>query len=243
MYKRQEIELPEGMSYETGDHLSVLAVNSRRAVERMLYMLRRPGDAIVTLSTTSTAGAPVPINVPISDRDLLRRYIDLQAPASRLALAAIIERAGDKAPEELRLAAVADDAAFHDTITANRRSISDLLEDCGRPPFTLGELLEFAKPLRVRNYSISSSPLADAQRLSITVGEVSGPARSGHGTYHGVCSTHLIHLEGGDLVPVAVSSIDSGFRVPEDSTVPMIMVGAGTARLNATWARRSDQRC
>ena len=223
-----EIELPEGITYETGDHLSVMALNSRRSVERMLVLLGRMGNQVVTLSTSSTAGTPMPTNVPISVRDLLRHYIDLQAPASRLAVAAIVELAGDNAPEELRLAAVADDAAFAETIIARRRCIADVLEDCGRPPFTLEDLLGFSKPLRVRNYSISSSPLADARRLSITVGEVSGPARSGHGTYHGLCSTHLLTLESGDLVPVAVSSIDSGFRVPEDSTVPMIMVGAGT---------------
>ncbi len=223
-----ELTLADGMSYETGDHLAVLALNSRRAVERMLHLLGRTGNQVVTLSTTSTAGAPVPTNVPITVRDLLRRYLDLQAPATRLALTAIIERAGDSAPSELRLLAVADDATFTENITLRRRSISDLLEDCGRPPFTLEDLLEFAKPLRVRNYSISSSPLLDSQRLTITVGQVSGPARSGHGTYRGVCSTHLLDLEPGDRMIAAVSSIDSGFRVPENPTVPIIMVGAGT---------------
>jgi cytochrome P450/NADPH-cytochrome P450 reductase len=47
-------------------------------------------------------------------------------------------------------------------------------------------------PLMVpRYYSISSSPLADEGRCSITVAVVEGPARSGRGTYQGVCSTFL----------------------------------------------------
>ncbi|MGA0121797.1 MAG: cytochrome P450 [Gaiellales bacterium] len=239
-----DLELPEGATYRAGDHLSVFALNSRRTVDRMLHLLGRTGNHVVELSTSSFAGASFPTGVPIAVRDLLRRYLDLQAPATRLALADIVARAGAQAPEELRRLVDADDASFAAAITMRRRSIADLLEDCGRPPFALEDLLAFATPLRARSYSISSSPLADPRRATITVGQVIGPARSGHGTYRGICSTHLLELEAGDRITAAISPVDSGFHLPADTSLPIIMVGAGTglAPFRGFVQHRHDQR-
>ena len=223
-----ELELADGETYRAGDHLSILALNSRRTVDRMLHLLGRTGNHVVELSTSSFTGASFPMGVPIAVRDLLRRYVDLQAPASHEALCTIVARAGANAPTLLQLLTVADAATFRDGITVPRRSIADLLEDCGRPPFGLEDLLELSTPLRPRFYSISSSPLLDPQRATITVGQVVGPARSGHGMYRGTCSTHLVELEQGDRVSAAVSPIDSGFHLPADAALPIIMVGAGT---------------
>jgi len=51
-----------------------------------------------------------------------------------------------------------------------------------------------------RYYSISSSPMADGNRCAITVAVVEGPARSGAGVYHGICSNHLVRQGGGATV-------------------------------------------
>ncbi|NQY15490.1 MAG: hypothetical protein HRT81_16785 [Henriciella sp.] len=57
---------------------------------------------------------------------------------------------------------------------------------------------------------------------------VEGPARSGRGTYHGVCSTHLSRLSEGDIVQAVVQPPSSPFRLPEDPSVPIVMIGPGT---------------
>jgi cytochrome P450/NADPH-cytochrome P450 reductase len=93
-------------------------------------------------------------------------------------------------------------------------------------PFSL--YLELLSPLHVRYYSISSSPLVEQDRCSITVGVVRGPAKSGHGTFEGVCSTYLSERELGDVVYAFTKDTKSRFRLPENPQTPMIMIGPGT---------------
>jgi cytochrome P450/NADPH-cytochrome P450 reductase len=79
-----------------------------------------------------------------------------------------------------------------------------------------------------RYYSISSSPVADGARCSITVAVVEGPARSGTGVYHGVCSNHLTRQAAGATVQAFVKETKVGFRLPVDPAAPNIMIGPGT---------------
>ena len=57
---------------------------------------------------------------------------------------------------------------------------------------------------------------------------VRGPARSGAGTFTGVASGHLAQLPEDGTVFVFVREPTIPFRPPQDTSVPMIMVGAGT---------------
>jgi cytochrome P450/NADPH-cytochrome P450 reductase len=79
-----------------------------------------------------------------------------------------------------------------------------------------------------RYYSISSSPIADGARCSITVAVVEGPARSGNGVYHGVCSNHLARQAPGSTVQAFVKETRVGFRMPVDPAAPIVMIGPGT---------------
>jgi cytochrome P450/NADPH-cytochrome P450 reductase len=88
--------------------------------------------------------------------------------------------------------------------------------------------LELLPPLKPRYYSISSSPLVDPNKCSITVGVVEGPARSGHGTYEGVCSSYLARQPKGSMVDGFVRPPSTPFLPPEDPSTPMVMVAAGT---------------
>lgn len=82
------------------------------------------------------------------------------------------------------------------------------------------------RPLQPRLYSISSSPKAHPGQVHLTVGAVRYEA---HGRpRQGVCSTFLAEraLAAG-TVGVFVH-VNTGFRLPADGTVPVIMVGPGT---------------
>ena len=83
-------------------------------------------------------------------------------------------------------------------------------------------------PLRPRYYSISSSPLADEKRLSITVAVVEENARSGHGIFKGVCTNYLKRQENESTIYAFVKDTKSVFRLPENPKTPIIMIGPGT---------------
>lgn len=93
--------------------------------------------------------------------------------------------------------------------------------------------------LAPRLYSIASSPLAVPGQVSLCVGVVR--YNSLDRARGGVCSTYLAdRLSPGDNVRVFVHS-NKGFRLPEDGSAPIIMVGPGTgiAPFRAFWQQRT----
>jgi cytochrome P450/NADPH-cytochrome P450 reductase len=136
-------------------------------------------------------------------------------------------------PEKIRLAAwVGDDetsqARYKEDVLANRKSLIDLLEEFPACQLPFEVYLELLSPLRPRYYSISSSPLVEERSCSITVAVVEGPARSGLGTFAGVCTNYLRRQPEGSVIYAFVKNTNSAFRLPDDPTVPIIMIGPGT---------------
>jgi cytochrome P450/NADPH-cytochrome P450 reductase len=70
--------------------------------------------------------------------------------------------------------------------------------------------------------------MAAPGECSITVGVVRGPALSGEGEFRGTCSNYLADLKPGDRFKAAIRPPAGGFRLPEDPSTPIIMVGPGT---------------
>jgi cytochrome P450/NADPH-cytochrome P450 reductase len=85
--------------------------------------------------------------------------------------------------------------------------------------------------MRVRQYSISSSPLWNSNNVTLTYAVVDQPALSGQGRFVGVASNYLSNLAKGDKLHVSVRSSHQAFHLPKDSkNVPVIMIAAGTGR-------------
>lgn len=85
----------------------------------------------------------------------------------------------------------------------------------------LASWLELLKPLQPRLYSISSSPLAHPGQVHLTVSTVR------YGERKGVCSAFL--ADRAQALKVAIfPQVSKHFRLPEDDSVPVIMVGPGT---------------
>jgi sulfite reductase (NADPH) flavoprotein alpha-component len=102
--------------------------------------------------------------------------------------------------------------------------LSPFLSALPASALTAEELVSKLRKLQPRLYSISSSPKAHPNEVHLTVGIVrydkdGVPCK-------GVCSTFLAERTGG-IVPVFVHSAPH-FRLPEDSSAPMIMIGPGT---------------
>lgn len=111
---------------------------------------------------------------------------------------------------------------------AKRVSLLDILEANKDVQPTLAQYLEMLPPIRVRQYSISSSPLWNPQRVTITISVVRSPALSGRdGDFMGVATTFLDGLRPGNKVQMAVRP-SGAFRLPLDPSVPVVMIAAGS---------------
>jgi cytochrome P450/NADPH-cytochrome P450 reductase len=130
------------------------------------------------------------------------------------------------------LAYLGDDAAatenYRAEILMKRKSVFDLLEEHPACELPFHAYLEMLSLLAPRYYSISSSPSVDPSRCSVTVAVVEGPASSGRGVYKGICSNYLASRRAGETVHATVRETKAGFRLPDDTGVPIIMIGPGT---------------
>ena len=230
--KHIEIGLPAGVTYQTGDHLGVLPFNNPELIRRVTDRFGIDGDAWIRLHSTASGTSFLPLNTPIRVSTLLEAFVELQLVATREQIGVLAANTPCP-PERERLAALTGDdvnsrAAFKEQVTDRRASLLDLLEEFPACELPFVSFLGMLPRLSPRYYSISSSPLVAAERCSITVRVVEEPARSGHGTYHGVGSTYLATRRRGDGVFVFVRKPSSNFRLPNDSGTPLIMVGPGT---------------
>jgi cytochrome P450/NADPH-cytochrome P450 reductase len=227
-----EMALPEGMTYKPGDHLGVLPRNGELLVRRARARFRFGPEARIRIHSNTGSKTNLPLDTPVTVADLLATTVELQDVATRAQIALLAEYT-ECPPEKAQLLALAGDdaegvARYREEVLARHVSLLDLLERFQSCILPFNIYLEQLVPLRPRYYSISSSPLTDPHRCSITVGVVAGPARSGQGDYAGVCSSYLSGLEVGSTVAGFVRDSNTPFRLPEDPRTPLILVGGGT---------------
>ncbi|MDG0873213.1 bifunctional cytochrome P450/NADPH--P450 reductase [Paenibacillus thiaminolyticus] len=222
-----EIELPEGMTYQEGDHLGVFPNNRKDHIARILrrFSLREKDQVILTASGVSATH--LPLDRPISLLDLLSQSVEVQEAATR---AQIREVAAFTVcpPHKRELEALLEEGTYEEQILKKRVTMLDLVEKYEACEIPFEKFVELLPPLKPRYYSISSSPRMNHARASITVGVVRGQAWSGRGEYLGVASNYLAERRPGDDIVMFVRTPDSGFQLPEDPQTPIIMVGPGT---------------
>jgi cytochrome P450/NADPH-cytochrome P450 reductase len=224
-----ELELPEGVTYRAGDHLGVIPHNSAALVERVAARFGFAPDTFIRLRRTSGRKSFLPTDQTITVRRLLTDYVELQDVATRAQIQTLADYT-ECPPHKIRLAALTgeDEARYKEEILTPRKSVLDLLEEFPATALPFEVYLEMLPSLRPRYYSIASSPLADARHCSITVAVVSAPARSGRGVFEGVCTNYLRRQDEGDVIYAFVKDTKSTFRLPEDASVPIVMIGPGT---------------
>lgn len=205
------IALPDGVTYRTADHLAVLPANTPAAVARAAHVL---GADLDTLLALHSAGRPardtLPVDRPLTVRQLLTHHLELgqrPTPAQRAVLAAH----NPCPPERIALVHLAED---------DPRTLIELIEAYpalrGALPWPV--LMELLPPLRIRHYSLSSSPATDARHADLMVSLLPG----------GTGSTHLHALRPGDTVLARVQPCREAFRLDPADETPVILVAAGT---------------
>jgi cytochrome P450 / NADPH-cytochrome P450 reductase len=227
-----EVQLPPDIAYRVGDHLSVMPRNDPTlvdAVARRFGFL--PSDQI-RLQVAEGRRAQLPVGEAVSVGRLLTDFVELQHVATRKQIQIMSEQTRCPVTKPKLLAFVGDDAAsaerYRLEILGKRKSVFDLLEEYPACELPLHAYLEMLSLLAPRYYSISSSPSVEPSRCSITVAVVEGPAGSGRGIYKGICSNFLAGRRAGEAIHATVRETKAGFRLPDDSTVPIIMIGPGT---------------
>ena len=224
-----EFALPPGVTYAAGDYLAVLPENHLSLVERAARRLgTRPGAAVILRSNRGAMAASLPTDHPVSIQELLGRHVELSAPATRKDVERLAERAQDKAQQAALNQLASDPARYQAEVLKKRASVLDLLDAYPSCELSLGEFLELLPAMRVRQYSISSSPRANPSRCTVTVAIVKAPAWSGQGEFHGTCSSFLARLRAEDQVPIAIRTPNVPFHPPALNSTPVVMICAGT---------------
>jgi cytochrome P450/NADPH-cytochrome P450 reductase len=223
------LTLPQGLRYAPGDYLAVLPENHPEVVARAARRFGLDLDgALVLHSNRGAMAASLPTDRPVSVRDLLGRHLELSAPATRRDLERLAA-ANVCPPHRDHLAALAGDPQrYRAEILEKRVSVLELLEQYPSCQLPVAEVLELLPAIRVRQYSISSSPRRDPAHCTLTVALVDAAAWSGVGQFRGTCSSYLARLAPGDRVAVAVRTPRTPFHPPADNATPLIMVCAGT---------------
>ncbi|KAI5463064.1 cytochrome P450 [Mariannaea sp. PMI_226] len=223
--KHISIQLPTGMTYKAGDYLAVLPLNPTATVARVLRRFELAWDA--TFKIQADRPTSLPTGVPISARDILSAYVELSQPATKKNIMALAEATEDK-PTIKELEKLAGDD-YQEKVASKRVSVLDLLERFTSIALPIGAYLELLPPMRVRQYSISSSPLADPTMATLTFSVLDAPSLSGQGRYVGVASNFLGELSPGEKLHVAVRASAAPFHLPRDAeNTPIICIAAGT---------------
>ena len=200
-----------GLEYEVGDALGILP---RNCAESMMELMRVGGwDPATPVEISDTQAVTL-------EEALLTR-LDLRKPTSAL-VDAIAKTEGCEGVIELL-------APERQTVLQEYlgpREVIDLLSEF--PAFRPGaaEFVKLLGKVQPRLYSISSSLRAFPNQVHLTVGivryETCGRQRKG------LCSTFLAdRVPCGGTVPVYIQA-SHGFKLPNDPTKPIIMVGPGT---------------
>ncbi|KAE8453927.1 hypothetical protein EG329_007703 [Mollisiaceae sp. DMI_Dod_QoI] len=240
-----EVELPENMSYECGDYLAVLPVNAEENVRRVMSRFRLPWDS--TLVIRGHNFGFLPMNTPLSIRDILTGHVELFEPASKQVmrpyitsilstnkpqiLEACVNSTTDPDLKSMLQHMITDPNAYTSEVVTKRLTVLSLLEQHPSLSIPFPTYLQSLSPLRVRYYSISSSPLANPAKCTITYNILSSPSLSSpHQIYNGVTGTYLSTLRPGDQIKVSVRpSTKALFHLPLNiAETPLLMFCAGT---------------
>lgn len=226
------IELPEGVTYDTGNHLAVFAKNEPALVERALARLGVDYVQVLRLDQPGGGRTHLPVGTPVTAGLLFTEFLELQDVATRSQIQTLAEHTQCPwtRPQLQAYTADTEEAAerYQKEILGKRVSVLNLLERFPAIELPLAVFLEMMGPIRPRFYSISSSPLADPRHVRLTVGLLEGPALSGDGQYRGTCSSYIAQLEPGDVVYGYVRVPSPTFALPADPTTPLILIGPGT---------------
>jgi sulfite reductase (NADPH) flavoprotein alpha-component len=198
-----------GLAWEPGDSIAVTPVNPPELVRQFLEFLDtdagrkvRIDDESVTLGDALTQR----LEITAANPGFLRKWADHTGNAE---LAALFEEDAKQALSEY----------------LDSRQVIDIVRQYPAR-IDAAEFVQLLRKIGPRSYSIASSYRANPDEVHLTVAAVRYEA---FGDEHwGAASTYIAdRVDEGETIPVYVDS-NSRFRLPEDDTTDIIMIGPGT---------------
>lgn len=234
-----------GLTYRTADNLGVLPLNKTESVESVAKSLGYDLDAVFSLKAAGTHewhGAPFPM--PLTVREFLTRYCDLTGAPRRSELKLLAAYATDPIDQKalLRLSSKEGKAEYKEKVTDALTGMVHILQRCPSITLPLEHFVDICPRLQPRFFTVSSSSSVYPKSVHLTVA-VTKKERADGTLFQGVCSTFLAQQKPSkDVVRVFVRP--STFRLPEDTTKPILMIGPGTgvAPMRALLQERAFQK-
>ena len=197
-----------GLQYEPGDSLGVLPTNCEEVVADLLNSVGLSGEGTVEIGEES-----------IRLKDALMNRLACTV-LSKIQIKKFNEFAqSDKLADLLQ---IANKESLIDYMWG--RELIDLFLEFPQAGMDAQSFVGLLRPMPPRLYSIASSLSAHPEEVHLTVAVVryegNGRARKG------VCSSYLAERVG-STIPCYLHP-NKNFKLPEDSTTPIIMVGPGT---------------
>ncbi|WKS99526.1 NADPH-dependent assimilatory sulfite reductase flavoprotein subunit [Gallibacterium salpingitidis] len=203
-----EIDLGDsGLTYQAGDALGVWFNNDPALVEEILTAVALDGDQQITYQNNS-----------LTLRQALTEHFELTQNTARF-----VKGYAELNPQAELQALIADPQQLQDYVAAT--PLVGVLQTYPTK-LTAEQLISLLRPLTPRLYSIASAQSEVGEEVHLTVGVVRYQFNGK--TYTGGASGFLGERLGEDEeVKVFVES-NPNFRLPQDPTRNIIMVGAGT---------------
>ncbi|XP_072921558.1 nitric oxide synthase 1 isoform X1 [Hemitrygon akajei] len=239
------------LNYQPGDHLGVFPGNHEDLVNALINRLEDapPANQVIKVEflEEKTTALGVISNwcddtriPPSTIFEVFKYYLDITTPPNPLLLQQFALLAKDDLQKK-RLEVLSKGLQdYEEWKWYNNSNIMEVLEEFSSVQVPATLLLTQLPLLQPRYYSISSSPDMYPDEIHLTVAVVSYRTRDGEGTlHHGVCSSWLNRIDPDEMVPCFVRGAPS-FRLPEDPSVPCILIGPGTgiAPFRSFWQQR-----
>jgi cytochrome P450 / NADPH-cytochrome P450 reductase len=215
------VDLPDGVDYQTGDHLTVMADNPPEVVDAVLAQLGIDPGLRLSINPRRSSRRLIALDREVSARELLTHFVELRKPVTSSQLRSLATANTDPAQRRRlnELAQAPDGCPL---------SVFECLDECPDCVLTGAELLELLDPMVPRHYSIASSSLLSPRTVGLVVSVLDAPARSGHGLFKGVASNYLATVRPGQSIRARVDPARQAFRAGADPARNVILVSAGT---------------
>mmetsp|Transcript_102038 Transcript_102038/g.264251 ORF Transcript_102038/g.264251 Transcript_102038/m.264251 type:complete len:1267 (+) Transcript_102038:55-3855(+) len=227
-----------GETYNTADTVGIFPTNDIECVELFGALLNQPLDSTFTMAPTSEGAVQDELfPCPTTLREVLSNYVDIIGKPSRRVITKLASFCSDSAERQelLALASPAGKSRWEELARCKRLSLLELFVSFpSLAAVPLANFLELVPQMRLkpRYYTASSCPEAMGDsRVTLTVKVLRDrvlelPGGRHQTTLGGVSSSFLATALAGQAVRVFVQP--SGFGLPPDPAVPILMVAAGT---------------
>lgn len=235
------------IKYKSGDHLAVWPVNPPDEVFRLLSILGLQSTAeqkILLEPTDPEVDLRLPQNTTI--QALFSHYLELCGPIARQTILNLAEFAVSERVKSALRKIGGNKQTYSEFLAKTHLTFARLLEYCctiapgtSWSSLPLSFVVESIEPMSPRYYSISSSSITSPRRVTLTVSAKQTPlSAKADVAIPGLTSTYLSLLR--DATSVSSPELGltrlsvqgqirrSKFKLPILSTVPLVVVAAGT---------------